>query len=46
MATIPGFSYSQSDESVVQQLIALPLPVNADLFEAAEHCAALYCVYE
>ncbi|MDY0921861.1 hypothetical protein [Leclercia sp. CFBP8987] len=44
MATIPGFSYIQSNESVIQQLIALPFPTDADLFETAEHCAALVSV--
>ncbi|MFO3905998.1 hypothetical protein AAHD62_15935 [Enterobacter hormaechei] len=44
MATILTLSYLESDESVIHQLTALPLPVNADLFETAEHCAALVSV--
>lgn len=41
MTTLTNLSYTPSDESVIQQLIALPLPADADLFETAEHCAAL-----
>lgn len=44
MTTLFNLSYTPSDESVIQQLIALPLPADADLFEAAEHCAALVSV--
>jgi len=44
MANIPAFSYLQSDESVFNPLIALPLPSDADLFETADHCAALVIV--
>lgn len=32
MTTLSHLSYTQSDESVIQQLIALPLPADADLF--------------
>ncbi|WP_312079329.1 hypothetical protein [Leclercia sp.] len=44
MTTLFNLSYTPSDESVIQQLIALPFPADADLFEAAEHCAALVSV--
>ncbi len=44
MTTLFNLSYNLSDDSVIQQLIALPLLADADLFEAAEHCAALVSV--
>lgn len=44
MTTLFNQSYTQSDESVIHQFIALPLQADADLFEAAEHCAALVSV--
>lgn len=44
MADIPTLSYLESDESVIQQITALPLADDADLFEAADHCAALVSV--
>ena len=44
MTTLSNLSYTHSDESVIQQLIALPLPAYADLFEAAERRAALVSV--
>ncbi|TLU69250.1 hypothetical protein FFB58_05590 [Enterobacter sp. MF024] len=44
MANIPAFSYLQSDDSILHPLIALPLPADADLFETADHCAALVIV--
>ncbi|MCM2489407.1 hypothetical protein M8246_18575 [Enterobacter cloacae] len=40
MATIPTLSYLQSDENIIQQLITRPLPVDADLFDVADNCAA------
>lgn len=44
MATIPTLSYLQSDENIIQQLITRPLPVDADLFDVADNCAALVTV--
>lgn len=44
MTTLSHLSYTPSDESVIHQLTALPLPAEADLFETAEHCAALVSV--
>lgn len=44
MATIPTLAYPQSDDSVIQQLLAKPLPASADLFEVADNCAALVSV--
>ncbi|MFH7905576.1 hypothetical protein ACKU08_010365 [Enterobacter cloacae] len=44
MATIPTLSYLQSDENIIQQLIIRPLPVDADLFDVADNCAALVTV--
>lgn len=44
MANIPAFSYLQSDESVFKPFNVLPLPSDADLFETADHCAALVIV--
>lgn len=44
MTTLSNLSYTSSDESVIQQLTALPLPADADLFETTEHCAALVSV--
>lgn len=44
MATIPTLSYLESDENVIQQITALPLATDADLFETADHCAALVSV--
>ncbi|MEB6378058.1 hypothetical protein MXM41_03775 [Leclercia adecarboxylata] len=44
MTIFSNLSYTQSDENVIQQFITLPLPADADLFEAADHCAALVSV--
>lgn len=44
MTTLSNLYYSPSDESVIHQLTALPFPADADLFETAEHCAALVSV--
>lgn len=44
MATIPTLTYSQSEESLIQQLINLPVPADADLFDVADRCAALASV--
>lgn len=44
MATIPTLVYPQSEDSVIQQLLAKPLPATADLFEVADNCAALVSV--
>ncbi|MCU6671449.1 hypothetical protein M8013_22265 [Enterobacteriaceae bacterium H4N4] len=44
MATIPTLLHSKSDESVVDHLIARPLPESADRFEVADNCTALVCV--
>ena len=44
MATIPGFSYSLSEESVIHHLINLQLSDTADLFELADACAAYVSV--
>lgn len=44
MTTLSNQSYTPSDESVIHHLTALPLPADADLFETAEHCAALVSV--
>lgn len=44
MATIPTLMYPQSDDSVIQQLLAKPLPASADRFAVADNCAALVSV--
>lgn len=44
MATIHGFSYSLSEESVIHHLINLQLSDTADLFELADACAAYVSV--
>ena len=44
MATTLNLSYLKSDESVIYHLINQPLPAAADLFEVADHCAALVSV--
>ena len=40
MATIPEFSYVLSEESVIHNLINLPVSESADLFELADACTA------
>lgn len=44
MATIQTLIFPQSDENIIQQLITRPLPVDADLFDVADNCAALVTV--
>ncbi|MEB6377513.1 hypothetical protein MXM41_00945 [Leclercia adecarboxylata] len=44
MTTVPTLTYLQSDESVIQQLIAQPVPAEANLFETADRSAALVSV--
>lgn len=44
MTILSNLSYNPFDESVFHPLIALPLPADADLFETADHCAALAIV--
>lgn len=44
MTTVPGLTYLQSDETIIQQLIAQPVQADTDLFEAADRCAALVSV--
>ncbi|MFZ3619411.1 hypothetical protein ACOYA6_09190 [Leclercia barmai] len=44
MTTLSNLTYIPFDESVFHPLIALPLPADADLFETADHCAALVIV--
>lgn len=44
MTTLSNLTYIPFDESVFNPLIALPLPSDADLFETADHCAALVIV--
>ncbi|MCW4985973.1 hypothetical protein [Enterobacter mori] len=44
MATIPTLTYLPSDENVILQLISRPPPVDADLFDVADNCAALVSV--
>ena len=44
MATNTTLTYLESDESVIQQITALPLAADADLFETADRCAALVSV--
>lgn len=44
MATTPGFSYVDAEESAVHHLLHLQLPDSADLFELAGTCAAYVSV--
>lgn len=44
MTTLSNLTYIPFDESVFNPLIAFPLPADADLFETADHCAALAIV--
>lgn len=44
MTTTPTLSYLQSDESFTDHVTPLPLTAEADLFEVADHCAALVSV--
>lgn len=44
MTTLSNLTYIPFDESVFNPLIAFPLPADADLFETADHCAALVIV--
>ncbi|HDX4048271.1 TPA: hypothetical protein ROG05_004680 [Enterobacter soli] len=44
MATIPTLMYPESDENIIPQLISWSLAPDADLFDVADHCAALVSV--
>ncbi|MFZ3617932.1 hypothetical protein ACOYA6_01640 [Leclercia barmai] len=44
MTTILTLTYPQSNESVIDQLIPLPLTAESDIFEVADHCAALVSI--
>lgn len=44
MATIPEFSYALSEESVIHNLINLPISDSADLFELADASTAFVSV--
>jgi hypothetical protein len=44
MATIPTLMYPESDENIIPQLISWSLASDADLFDVADHCAALVSV--
>lgn len=44
MATIQTLTYPQSDEQVIPLSLSTPLSAAADLFEVADHCAALVSV--
>lgn len=44
MTTIPTLTYPQSDEQVIPASLTTPISAAADLFEAADRCAALVSV--
>ncbi|WP_368542535.1 hypothetical protein [Enterobacter soli] len=44
MATIPGLSYPQSEESFIQHLLAMPVSASADRVELSDACTAYVSV--